>query len=124
MSDRVVNFAAGPAILPQPVLEEVRRDLLSLPGVGVSALEISHRGPWFEGVIAEAEANLRALLGDPRIPPRPVLPGRSHAAVLDGGPQPPARRRPGGRPGDHGVVGNEGGEGSGNGWSRPHRLDG
>jgi phosphoserine aminotransferase len=65
MSDRVVNFAAGPAILPQPVLEEVRRDLLSLPGVGTSALELSHRGPWFEGVIAEAEANLRTLLAIP-----------------------------------------------------------
>ena len=62
MSDRVINFAAGPATLPQPVLEEVRQDLLSLPGVGASALEVSHRGPWFEGVIAEAEANLRALL--------------------------------------------------------------
>jgi phosphoserine aminotransferase len=36
MSDRVINFAAGPATLPQPVLEEVRRDLLSLPGVGAS----------------------------------------------------------------------------------------
>jgi phosphoserine aminotransferase len=60
--DRVVNFSPGPGVLPLPVLEQVRDDLPSLPGVGASALEVSHRGAWFEGVIAEAEANLRALL--------------------------------------------------------------
>ena len=52
------------------VLEQVRDDLPSLPGVGASALEVSHRGAWFEGVIAEAEANLRSLLrigGDHRV---------------------------------------------------------
>ena len=76
MSDRVINFAAGPATLPQPVLEEVRRDLLSLPGVGASALEVSHRGPWFEGVIAEAEANLRALL---------AIPASHHVLFCQGG---------------------------------------
>jgi len=76
MSDRVINFAAGPATLPQPVLEEVRRDLLSLPGVGASALEISHRGPWFEGVIAEAEANLRTLL---------TIPASHHVLFCQGG---------------------------------------
>jgi phosphoserine aminotransferase len=60
--DRVVNFSPGPGVLPLPVLEQVRDDLPSLPGVGASALEVSHRGAWFEGVLAEAEANLRALL--------------------------------------------------------------
>ena len=60
---RVVNFSAGPGVLPVPVLEQVQADLVSLPGVGASALEVSHRGTWFEGVIAEAEANLRELLG-------------------------------------------------------------
>jgi phosphoserine aminotransferase len=65
VTDRVVNFGAGPATLPVPVLEEARRDLLSLPGVGISPLEISHRSPWFEGVIGEAEANLRVLLAVP-----------------------------------------------------------
>jgi phosphoserine aminotransferase len=62
MSDRVYNFSAGPAALPQSVLEEAQRDLVSLPDLGVSPLEISHRSPWFEDVIGEAEANLRALL--------------------------------------------------------------
>jgi phosphoserine aminotransferase len=47
------------------VLEQVREDLLALPGLGASPLEVSHRGPWFRDVIAEAEANLRALLAVP-----------------------------------------------------------
>jgi phosphoserine aminotransferase len=65
MSERPFNFSAGPATLPESVLQEVQRDLVSLPDVGASALEVSHRGPWFEGVIAEAEANLRDLLSIP-----------------------------------------------------------
>ena len=60
---RVVNFSAGPGVLPLSVLEQVRSDLISLPGVGASALEVSHRSAWFEGVIEEAEGNLRTLLG-------------------------------------------------------------
>ncbi len=64
MADRRgYNFSAGPATLPSAVLEEVQRDLVSLPELGVSALEISHRSPWFTDVIDEAEQNLRALLG-------------------------------------------------------------
>ena len=65
MSDRVFNFAAGPATLPLPVLEQVQRDLVSLPGLGISALEISHRSRWFREVLEEADANLRALLSVP-----------------------------------------------------------
>lgn len=64
-SERGFNFSAGPATLPPPVLEEVQRDLLALPGVGASALEVSHRSPWFTGVLEEADANLRTLLGIP-----------------------------------------------------------
>jgi phosphoserine aminotransferase len=63
MSDRVVNFSPGPGVLPVSVLERVQAELLCLPGVGASALEVSHRSPWFEGVIDEAEANIRHLLG-------------------------------------------------------------
>ena len=65
MEPRVYNFSPGPAVLPLSVLEEAQRDLLSLPGVGVSALEISHRCPWFDKVMAETEANLRQLLAIP-----------------------------------------------------------
>jgi len=76
MNDRVVNFAAGPATLPLPVLEQVQRDLVSLPGIGASALEVSHRSPWFEDVIGEAEANLRSLL---------VIPDSHHVVFCQGG---------------------------------------
>ena len=63
--ERVYNFNAGPAVLPVPVLEEAQRDLVALPGVGMSVLEISHRSKTFEGILAEAEADLRAVLGVP-----------------------------------------------------------
>ena len=62
---RVFNFSPGPAVLPLPVLEEIQRDLLALPGAGSSVLEISHRSPAFDAILAEAEANLRELLAVP-----------------------------------------------------------
>jgi phosphoserine aminotransferase len=65
MSDRPFNFAAGPAILPLPVLEQARQDLVSLPGLGASPLEVSHRSPWFTSVIDETSSNLRELLAIP-----------------------------------------------------------
>jgi phosphoserine aminotransferase len=65
MTERIFNFSAGPAVLPLPVLEEAQRDLLSLPGVGMSVMEISHRSKTFDEIIAGAEAGLRELL---RIP--------------------------------------------------------
>lgn len=65
MTGRVVNFSPGPSALPLPVLQQAQRDLVSLPGVGASALEVSHRGAWFTSTIEEAEANLRSLLDVP-----------------------------------------------------------
>jgi phosphoserine aminotransferase len=65
MTQRVFNFSAGPAVLPEPVLAEVQRDLMSLPGVGASILEISHRSSTFENIIQQAESNLRQLYGIP-----------------------------------------------------------
>jgi phosphoserine aminotransferase len=62
---RVFNFSAGPAVLPLPVLEEIQRDLLALPGVGMSILEISHRSAAFEKILAEAEADIRTLANIP-----------------------------------------------------------
>jgi phosphoserine aminotransferase len=62
---RIFNFSAGPAVLPLPVLEEAQRDLVSLPGVGMSVLEISHRSKAFEEILARTEADLRALGGVP-----------------------------------------------------------
>ena len=58
---RIYNFSAGPAVLPQPVLEEAKRDLVALPGVGMSVLEISHRSKTFEDILARTEADLRTL---------------------------------------------------------------
>ena len=65
ITTRIYNFSSGPAVLPLPVLEEVQRDLLALPGVGMSVLEISHRSTAFEDIIQRAEANLRRLAGVP-----------------------------------------------------------
>jgi len=59
--NRVFNFSAGPAVLPRPVLEEAQRDLVTLPGLGMSILEISHRSKTFEGILASTEADLRVL---------------------------------------------------------------
>src|SRR3954452_14087720 len=62
---RVFNFSSGPAVMPVPVLEQIQRDLVSVPGVGVSILEVSHRSKIFEEVIGKAEADLRALANIP-----------------------------------------------------------
>ena len=62
---RIFNFAAGPAVLPVPVLEEIQRDLLSLPDVGMSILEISHRSATFESILDRADADIRTLAGIP-----------------------------------------------------------
>lgn len=62
---RIYNFSAGPAVLPLPVLEEAQRDLIALPGVGMSVMEISHRSKPFDAILANAEADLRELGGIP-----------------------------------------------------------
>ena len=66
MTERIFNFSAGPAIMPLPVLEEAGAHLLSLPGVGMSVMEISHRSKTFDEIIAGAEAGLRELLNIPK----------------------------------------------------------
>ena len=58
---RIFNFAAGPAVLPVAVLEEAQRDLLALPGVGMSVMEISHRSKTFEDILHRAIDDIRAL---------------------------------------------------------------
>jgi phosphoserine aminotransferase len=64
-SDRIFNFSAGPAVLPVPVLEKAQSELMALPGVGMSILEISHRSNVFEDVMARAEAGIRKLADVP-----------------------------------------------------------
>ncbi len=65
MAERIYNFAAGPAVLPRPVLEEAQRDLASMPGTGMSLLEMSHRSKPVIGIIEEAEEGIRRLAGIP-----------------------------------------------------------
>ncbi|MFC0677727.1 3-phosphoserine/phosphohydroxythreonine transaminase [Lysobacter korlensis] len=62
---RVFNFSAGPATLPEPVLQQARDELLDWNGMGASIIEISHRGPEFMRVAAQAEADLRELISIP-----------------------------------------------------------
>lgn len=62
---RVWNFSAGPAMLPEPVLEQLRDELLDWHGGGMGVMEMSHRGKSFTGIIEAAEADLRELLGIP-----------------------------------------------------------
>ncbi|MBX9849078.1 MAG: 3-phosphoserine/phosphohydroxythreonine transaminase [Rhodocyclaceae bacterium] len=62
---RVHNFSAGPAALPEAVLRTAAEEMLDWHGRGMSIMEMSHRTPDFEGVIADAEADLRALLSIP-----------------------------------------------------------
>jgi len=73
---RIHNFSAGPAVLPIEVLEQAQRDLLSLPGVGMSILEISHRSAAFDEVIDGCEADVRTL-GN--------IPGNYRVLFLQGG---------------------------------------
>jgi phosphoserine aminotransferase len=62
---RIYNFSAGPAVLPLPVLEEAQRDLIALPGVGMSVAEISHRSPTFERLLHQAIDDVKTLAGIP-----------------------------------------------------------
>jgi phosphoserine aminotransferase len=62
---RIYNFCAGPAMLPLPVLEKARDELLDFKGSGMSVMEISHRSAEFDDVAARAEACLRRLMSIP-----------------------------------------------------------
>ncbi|MGN6674789.1 MAG: aminotransferase class V-fold PLP-dependent enzyme, partial [Thermomicrobiales bacterium] len=57
------NFNAGPAVLPRPVLEQSRAELLDYHGAGMSILEMSHRSAHYEAINTEAQARLKRLLG-------------------------------------------------------------
>jgi phosphoserine aminotransferase len=61
VTQRVFNFSSGPAVLPEPVLLQAQRDLYAFPGAGMSVMEMSHRSPAFDGILAQAEANVRTL---------------------------------------------------------------
>ena len=62
---RIFNFSAGPAMLPAEVLSRAGDEMLDWRGTGMSVMEMSHRGPEFMGIAAEAEKDLRDLLAIP-----------------------------------------------------------
>jgi phosphoserine aminotransferase len=62
---RIYNFNAGPAAIPEPVLEKAKSELMEMAGAGMSVMEMSHRSKQFEDIISKAEAGLRRLLGVP-----------------------------------------------------------
>ena len=62
---RVYNFSAGPAMLPEEVLREAADEMLDYRGSGMSVMEMSHRGKIYDGIIKEAEADLRDLMQIP-----------------------------------------------------------
>ncbi|MBL8124591.1 MAG: 3-phosphoserine/phosphohydroxythreonine transaminase [Pyrinomonadaceae bacterium] len=76
INTRIYNFSAGPAMIPEPVLERAREELLSLGGIGMSVMEISHRSSHFERVLNHAEQGIRDLLD---------VPGNYRILFLQGG---------------------------------------
>jgi len=76
LTERVFNFSPGPAVLPLPVLQQAQRELVCLPGYGMSVLEMSHRAPGFLEILAAAKRLLRELL---------VIPDNSQIVFLQGG---------------------------------------
>src|SRR5215831_15497958 len=62
---RAFNFSPGPAVLPEEVLQQAREELLDWHGSGMSVMEMSHRGKEFIAIHAQAEKDVRELLGVP-----------------------------------------------------------
>ncbi len=73
---RVYNFSAGPSALPEEVLKKAASEILDYRGSGQSVMEMSHRSPVFEGIMAETEGLLRELMG---------IPGSHRVLFLQGG---------------------------------------
>ena len=63
--ERVYNFSAGPAVLPEEVLKECQEEMMNYGGTGMSVMEMSHRSKAFESIINTAEADLRELMNIP-----------------------------------------------------------
>ena len=63
--ERTFNFSAGPAMMPEPVLEEIRDEMMNYRGSGMCVMEMSHRSPEFMEIAAEAEKDLRELMNIP-----------------------------------------------------------
>jgi phosphoserine aminotransferase len=64
--DQIYNFSAGPAVLPQEVLQQARDEMLDWHGSGMSVMEMSHRGKEFMSIAGKTESDLRELVGIPQ----------------------------------------------------------
>ena len=78
---RTFNFSAGPAMMPEPVLEEIRDEMMNYRGSGMCVMEMSHRSKVFQQIIDEAEAGSARADEHPRQLQGPVHPGRRYPAV-------------------------------------------
>ncbi|MBA3555954.1 MAG: aminotransferase class V-fold PLP-dependent enzyme, partial [Gemmatimonadales bacterium] len=63
MTDRIFNFSAGPAVLPEPVLKKAQEAIWNVAGSGIGIMEHSHRGKVFDRIRDQAEQNCRELAG-------------------------------------------------------------
>jgi len=97
---RKYNFSAGPAALPEEVLQQAQAELLDWHGQGLSIMEMSHRSAEYVGVAAQAEQDLRDLMGIPSnyrvlflsVQLQGAVPaGRRNGAVCNGADEPAAR---------------------------------
>ena len=84
---RTYNFSAGPAMMPEEVLEEIAAEMMNYRGSGMCVMEMSHRSKVFQQIRDEAEADLRQLMGIP------VHPGRRYPAVRHGAHESDEERR-------------------------------
>lgn len=66
MTNRVYNFSAGPAVLPEKVLKQAAAEMLDYKGCGMSVMELSHRSSTYQKIIDDAEAGLRKLMDIPQ----------------------------------------------------------
>jgi len=62
---KVYNFSAGPGMLPEDVMQQAQAEMLDWHGLGMSIMELGHRGPEFQSVAEKAEADLRELMAIP-----------------------------------------------------------
>jgi len=74
--NRVYNFSAGPAMIPEEVLRQAQEEMLDWHGLGMSIMELGHRGPEFQAVLEQTEADLREVL---------AIPSNYHVLFVAGG---------------------------------------
>lgn len=90
--NRTYNFSAGPATMPEEVLEEIRDEMMNYKGSGMCVMEMSHRSKVYQQIIDEAEQDLRDLMGIPDNY-KVLHSGRRYPAVLHDPDEPDEERQ-------------------------------